>query len=224
MRTGKFWTLGLVDFLGTCDEAATGNDPDSAAYIQELFQDPRFLSFFAGEIEKLKDAVAAIVPNQGQAAAPAANTGVSDPTSEAEPDPAAESQLPSVARSGGGANPEDDFTPEDLKKMNGADARLPYTAADLHRDMRIQNEAVTRLAPVIGLDAAMARVYATPLVPPFDSPRWTSEARKALQDSALMNGWAAMHISPYPDAESFMKRFGEKVEPIATAHPRSFDR
>ena len=183
--------IDAADSIQTIFSARDGGDPATAEIANRLMANKEFVRAMIASVESILSDVKKVAAESAPTAKPAA---------AAAPAPDDEG----VKYAGGGS---------------GTDARLtgPYRVPDLMRDIKAQNDAVAKLAPKIGLDAAMAQVGASPLIPNWQSPVWTTEARKAYRARALSDGSAAAHIGM--DVDLY------KDTPEApTPHPRSFDR
>lgn len=207
--------MGVADAVSTILAARDSGDPVNAAIAAKLLANKEFVGAMIAAVEQIKSDVVATKAK-----------------------PAAEPKTDDVGQVGP-EHPESD--PEAGSNLPGTDsaamAPVSYTVAHLQRDIAIQNGAAVRIASQsnIGMDAARAKVNASPLVPSWDSPCWTPEARQYLRDRASYDGFAAAHIAKFGDLptyqsehnarrgmEAFMDRFGAAVEP--QQHPRSFDR
>lgn len=156
-------------------DVANLDDPVAVEIANRLKANPQFLKTMLRCLEQERDELAASI-EAGKATAPA------KPVDAVNADPTAP----------GGEDPHD--LASATHPTTDSRASNVYTKDQLMRDLRTQTLAAQQLAITEGMDAADAAVARSPLVPPWDSPRWTADAREAFRQRARFDGWAAEHI------------------------------
>ena len=186
-----------ADSIHAIVSARDSGDPATAEIANRLLNNKEFVRAMIASVESILSDV-----KKAAGAKPAA---VAAATHQAGPD-----------------YPEADVQPTNGSGLPGTDSRLtgPYAVAHLIRDLKAQNSAVARLALKVGMDAAMEKVHSSPLIPPWDSPVWTVEARMAYRARALGDGVAAAHIGVDFDLYKLHPEEYDQPKP----HPRDFDR
>jgi hypothetical protein len=199
MRNAANKISNVVDAIELAGNTARDPSSPDQDFARDLFSDPRFLRLLSSELEQISSLVTQYCSEQK----PAVNQ---DLTSPADPRPDLEGKLPSMAREGGGAKPEENFDPQDTTtKMNGADGMPPtapnsFTVKHLERALEVRNFAPhyhLSKNPKIGLDAARKAVSELQFVPAWDSNVWQEETRRDYRARAITNGEIARHLAQF---------------------------
>lgn len=179
--------VAAADTICAVVTARDSGEDEAKKLAQMLLNSPEFTGAM---IKSLRSLLAEL-----EAAVPASKPN--DKPASADPDPANPEGIHGGADNPESPSPNNVDDPKRGSGMPGADSgTLPgsYSEAHLIRDLATQNAAAVKLALHVGTDAANARVADDPLVPAWDSPVWSAEAREAFRARAAGDGWAAAHM------------------------------